>query len=155
MIKHLLSILLFTVCLSAEQTLSIIKPDAVKNQKIGEIETYLETAGLKIVAAKMTQLTPEQARAFYAEHSSRPFFKSVVEYMSSGPVLVQVLEAPDAIALNRKIMGATDPSKAAPGTIRADFGTSIEQNAVHGSDSPKSAKKEIAFFFTPKEIYSY
>ncbi len=155
MFKHLLSFILCSSCLLAEQTLSIIKPDAVKNQKIGEIETYLESAGLKIAAVKMTRLTPDQARSFYSELSSRPFFKSLVEYMTSGPILVQVLEAPDAIALNRKIMGATDPAKADPGTIRADFGTSIERNAIHGSDSEKSAQREISFFFSSEEIYSY
>lgn len=147
-------LLLLATTLSAEQTLSIIKPEAVENHQIGDIEAYLESAGLAITAAKLIHLTPAQARAFYAEHKDRPFFPDLITYMTSGPVLVQVLEAPDAIALNRRVMGATDPTKAAPGTIRADFGTSLQRNAVHGSDSPASASREISLFFTPEEIHS-
>lgn len=142
-----------TLC--AEQTLSIIKPDAVENNQIGDIEAYLESSGLHIVGAKLIKLSPEQAQAFYAVHKDRPFYNELVTYMTSGPVLVQVLEADDAVAINRKVMGATDPSKASPGTIRADFGTDIQRNAVHGSDSPENAKKEIAFFFESDEIHSH
>ncbi len=141
-----------TLC--AEQTLSIIKPDAVEQHHIGDIEAYLESAGLHIVAAKLIQLTPEQAKTFYEVHKDRPFYKDLVNFMTSGPVLVQVLEGEDAVAINRKVMGATDPAKASPGTIRADFGTSVQQNAVHGSDSPANAAKEISYFFKPEEIHS-
>ena len=136
-----------------ENTLSILKPDAIEENQIGAIEEYFETAGLKVVACKMTRLTPEQAKAFYAEHKDRPFFNDLIAYMTSGPVLVQVLQGEDAVASARQIMGPTDPKKAPPGTIRGDFGTSIEKNAIHGSDSLKSAEKEISFFFTPSEIY--
>lgn len=141
--------------LQIEQTLSILKPDAVEKNKMGEILEYLETAGLKVVAAKMVQLTPEQAKTFYAAHKDKAFFPDLIAYMTSGPVLIQVLEGEDAVAVNRQVMGATDPLKASPGTIRADFGTSIQQNAVHGSDSLESAQKEISFFFKPTEIYPH
>lgn len=150
----MLKYLLFAASLlTAEQTLSIIKPDAVENAQIGDIEAYFEASGLRIVAAKMTHLTREQAEAFYAVHKDRPFYKDLVNYMISGPVVVQVLEGEDAVAQNRKIMGATDPAKASPGTIRADFGTDLQRNAVHGSDSLENAKKEISFFFKSEEIY--
>ncbi|PIS02095.1 MAG: nucleoside-diphosphate kinase [Chlamydiae bacterium CG10_big_fil_rev_8_21_14_0_10_42_34] len=139
--------------LFAEQTFSIIKPDAVESNKIGDIESYLETSGLNIVAAKLIHLTPEQAQEFYAVHKDRPFYKDLVAYMTSGPVLVQVLEGEDAVALNRKVMGSTNPKEASAGTIRADFGTDIQRNAVHGSDSLENAKKEISFFFKPEEIH--
>lgn len=150
-------VLLFAAAatLGAEQTFSIIKPDAVENNQIGDIEAYLESAGLHIVASKMIQLTPEQASDFYSVHKDRPFYKDLVTYMTSGPVVVQVLEADDAVALNRKVMGATDPAKASAGTIRADFGTDVQRNAVHGSDSAENAKKEIAYFFSPEEIHSH
>lgn len=136
-----------------EQTLSIIKPDAVGQNMIGNIIEYFERDGLSVVAAKMMHLSEEQAKAFYAVHKERPFYKELVEFMVSGPVLVMVLEGENAITRNRQIMGATDPSKAAEGTIRADFATSVERNAVHGSDSPQTAKTEIAFFFKPNEIF--
>jgi nucleoside-diphosphate kinase len=140
--------------LFAEQTLSIIKPDAMEQNKSEEINAYLENSGLEIVASKTIQLTPEQAKEFYAIHKDRPFYQDLVKYMTSGPVLVQVLEGEDAVAMNRKVMGATDPSKASPGTIRADFGTSVQKNAVHGSDSIENAKKEISFFFQSEELVS-
>lgn len=140
---------------SKERTLSIIKPDAVGNLYIGEIYTRFANAGLKVVAAKMMHLTREQAEAFYAIHKERPFFKDLVSFMISGPVMVQVLEGENAVMSHRDLMGATDPSKAAPGTIRADFAKSIDENAVHGSDSLENAKQEIAFFFKPEEIVSY
>jgi nucleoside-diphosphate kinase len=152
MLKYLL---LLSTTLLAEQTFSIIKPDAVQNDQIGAIQSRLESAGLHITAAKLIHLTPAQAATFYATHSSRPFYPDLITYMTSGPVLVQILEAPDAVALNRRTMGATDPALAAPDTIRADFGTSIQHNAVHGSDSPSSAQKEIALFFTPSEIHPH
>lgn len=139
--------------LQIEHTLSIIKPEAVENNTVGEIIEYLENAGLKIVGSKMVRLTPEQAKAFYAAHKDKAFFPELVEYMSSGPVIVQVLEGEDAVAVNRQVMGATDPGKASPGTIRSDFGVDIQRNAVHGSDSLDNAKKEIGFFFTSDEIY--
>lgn len=138
-----------------ERTLSIIKPDAVAKQVIGEIITRFEKAGLKVVAAKMVHLSKNEAEQFYAVHKARPFFANLVSFMSSGPVLVQVLEGENAIALNRQIMGATNPKEAAPGTIRADFATSIDHNAVHGSDAPETAAQEIAFFFKPNEIMTY
>src|SRR5690606_241963 len=128
--------------MAIERTLSIIKPDAVAKNVIGKIYTRFEDAGLKIVAAKMQQLSREQAEGFYAEHKERPFFKDLVDFMTSGPVVVQVLEGEDAIAKNRELMGATNPKEAAPGTIRADFAESIDANAVHGSDSPASAERE-------------
>jgi nucleoside-diphosphate kinase len=137
-----------------ERTLSIIKPDAVERNVIGEIYTRFERAGLKIVAAKMTWLAHPDAEGFYAVHRERPFFKDLVEFMTSGPVMIQVLEGDDAIAKNRDLMGATDPKKAAPGTIRADFAQSIDANAVHGSDSPETAETEIEFFFPLQEIHS-
>jgi len=138
----------------AERTLSIIKPDAVAGGLVGEILRKFETAGLKIVAVKLVRLTPDQACAFYAVHKQRPFFASLTEYMSSGPILVSVLEGDGAIIKNREIMGATDPAKAAPGTIRREWGKDVEKNAVHGSDGPKTAASEIAFFFRPNEIHS-
>jgi nucleoside-diphosphate kinase len=138
-----------------EQTLSIVKPDAVRRHLIGEILRRFEAAGLKIVAGKFLRLTPERAEAFYAVHKARPFFASLCAYMSSGPIFVSVLEGDNAIAKNREIMGATDPAKAAIGTIRKDFGKDVEQNAVHGSDGPDTAAQEIAFFFKPDEIQPY
>ena len=137
-----------------ERTLSIIKPDAVARGLIGEILRRLESSGLKIVAAKLARLTREQARAFYAVHNERPFFASLTEYMSSGPILVSVLEGEGVIMKNREIMGATDPAKAAPGTIRREWGKDVEKNAVHGSDGRETAASEIAFFFKPQEIHS-
>lgn len=137
-----------------ERTLSIIKPDAVEKNQIGEIVEYFEEAGLHIVAAKLVQLTPEQAKAFYAVHKDKAFYNDLVAFMTSGPVLIQVLEGEDAVAVNRQVMGSTDPQKASPGTIRADFGTSVQRNAVHGSDSPENAQKEISFFFKADEIHS-
>lgn len=137
-----------------ERTLSIIKPDAVEKNIIGEIERRFEQGGLKIVAAKMLHLSKDQAEGFYAVHKERPFFRDLTTYMSSGPVVVQVLEGDDAIRKNRDIMGATNPKDAEPGTIRADFADSIEANAVHGSDAPETAKQEIEFFFQPDEIHS-
>jgi nucleoside-diphosphate kinase len=139
--------------MSVERTLSIVKPDAVGRGLIGEILKCFEAAGLKIVAAKLVHLSPERARAFYAVHQERPFFASLCAYMSSGRIFVSVLEGEAAIAKNREIMGATDPAKAAPGTIRKDWGKDVEQNAVHGSDGPDTAAMEIAFFFTPDEIF--
>jgi len=133
--------------MAIERTLSIIKPDAVGKNVIGEIYTRFEKAGLRIVAARMLHLTAEQAGAFYAVHKERPFYKDLVSFMTSGPVMVQVLEGENAIAKNREVMGATDPAKAAPGTIRADFAKTVDENAVHGSDGPDTAKVEIAFFF--------
>ena len=135
-----------------ERTLSIIKPDAVANNFIGEIYSRFEGAGLQIIAAKMMHLSEEQAMEFYAIHKEQPFFGELVYFMSSGPVIVQVLEGIDAIARNRQIMGATDPTQAEPGTIRHDFASSIDQNAVHGSDSAETAEAEIAFFFDESEI---
>ncbi len=133
--------------MAIERTLSIIKPDAVGKNVIGEIYTRFEKAGLRIVAARMLHLTKEQAGAFYAVHKERPFYADLVAFMTSGPVVVQVLEGEGAIARNREVMGATDPAKAAPGTIRADFARTVDENAVHGSDGPETAKAEIAFFF--------
>ncbi|WP_369602447.1 nucleoside-diphosphate kinase [Hahella sp. SMD15-11] len=138
--------------MAVERTLSIIKPDAVAKNVIGEIYSRFEKAGLRIVAAKMLHLTQEQAEGFYAEHKERPFFADLVAFMTSGPVMVQVLEGEDAIAKNRELMGATNPKEAAPGTIRADFAESIDANAVHGSDSPASAEREVAYFFKDSEI---
>lgn len=135
-----------------ERTLSIIKPDAVAKNVIGEIYSRFEKGGLRIVAAKMLHLTPEQAEGFYAVHRERPFFKDLVQFMLSGPVMVQVLEGEDAIRRHRDIMGATNPAEAAPGTIRADFATSIDENAVHGSDGPETAQTEIAFFFDDADL---
>lgn len=137
-----------------ERTLSIIKPDAVKNNHIGDILARFEKAGLKIVAARMKRLTQEEAKAFYAIHAHRPFFLELVSFMTSGPVLILVLEGNNAVAKNRELMGATNPKEAAPGTIRADFATSIDANAVHGSDSLENAKTEVSFFFGLNEIYA-
>ncbi len=139
--------------MSVERTLSIIKPDAVSRGLIGEIVKRFESAGLKIAAGKLLRLTPERARAFYAIHKERPFYTSLCAYMSSGPIFVSVLEGEGAIMRNREIMGATDPAKAAPGTIRRDWGKDVEQNAVHGSDGSETAASEIAFFFKPDEIF--
>jgi nucleoside-diphosphate kinase len=139
--------------MSVERTLSIIKPDAMGRNLIGEILKRFEAAGLKIVAGKLVRLTPERAQAFYAVHKERPFFEGLCAYMSSGPIFVSVLEGEGAIMKNREIMGATDPAKAVPGTIRKDFGKDVEQNAVHGSDGAKTAATEIAFFFRPNEIH--
>ena len=133
--------------MAIEQTFSIIKPDAVAKNIIGEIYSRFEKGGLRIVAAKMLHLTREQAEGFYAVHKERPFYKDLVEFMTSGPVMVQVLEGEDAIMKNRELMGATNPQDADPGTIRADFATTVDENAVHGSDAPDTAKQEIAFFF--------
>ena len=138
--------------MAVEFTLSIIKPDAVQKSVIGEIYTRFEKAGLNIVAAKMQQLTREQAEGFYAVHKARPFFNDLVSFMISGPVMIQVLHGENAIAKNRELMGATNPKEAAPGTIRADFADSIDANAVHGSDSAETAAQEVAFFFEPHEI---
>jgi nucleoside-diphosphate kinase len=138
--------------MALSRTLSIIKPDATRRNLTGAINAVLEEAGLRIVAQKRLRLTREQAEAFYAVHKARPFFNDLVSFMISGPVVVQVLEAEDAVARNRAVMGATDPAKAAPGTIRALFAESIEANSVHGSDSPENAAGEISFFFTPTEI---
>ena len=137
-----------------EKTLSIIKPDTVAKRLIGEINRRFEKAGLRIVASKMTHLTKEQAEGFYAVHKARPFFNGLVSFMSSGPVLIQVLEGENAIAKNRDLMGATDPRKADQGTIRADFAESIEANAVHGSDGSDTAKFEIAYFFPASQVFS-
>lgn len=139
--------------MTIERTLSIIKPDAIAKNIIGEIISRFERANLKVIAAKMMHLTQAQAEAFYAVHKSRPFFNGLVKFMISGPVLVQVLEGENAILKNREIMGATNPSEAAKGTIRADFSDSIDENSVHGSDSNETAKAEIAFFFTPQELH--
>jgi nucleoside-diphosphate kinase len=136
-----------------ERTLSLIKPDAVRKNAIGAITQMLEAGGLKIVAARMLRLSRAQAEGFYAVHRERPFFSSLCEFMTSGPILALVLEGQNAIAKNREIMGVTDSSKAAPGTIRARFGTSIEQNAVHGSDAPETARTEIGYFFAPCELF--
>jgi nucleoside-diphosphate kinase len=137
-----------------ERTLSIIKPDAVAKNVIGQIYSRFEGAGLKIIAARMTQLSRGEAEAFYAVHKARPFFKDLVDFMVSGPVMIQVLEGENAIARNRDLMGATDPKKAAAGSIRADFADSIDANAVHGSDGPDTARAEVAFFFPGMNIYS-
>ena len=140
--------------MAAERTLSIIKPDAVAKNLIGEILTRFEHSGLQIIAARMLQLSQQDAEGFYAVHRARPFFKDLVDFMTSGPVMVQVLEGRDAIQTNRDLMGATDPKKAAKGTIRADFAQSIDANAVHGSDGPDTAQLEIAYFFPTLNIYS-
>jgi nucleoside-diphosphate kinase len=137
-----------------ERTLSIIKPDAVKKNVIGQILARFEAAGLRVIAARMMFLSRAEAEGFYAVHRGRPFFNDLVEFMTSGPVLVQVLEGENAIATNRELMGATDPKKAAKGTIRADFADSIDANAVHGSDGPDTARTEIAYFFPASEVFS-
>src|SRR5437870_7617898 len=140
--------------MALERTLSIIKPDAVKKNVIGQILARFEKAGLRIVAARMKHLSRDEAEGFYAVHRERPFFRDLVEFMISGPVLIQVLEGENAIAKNRELMGATDPKKADKGTIRADFADSIDANAVHGSDAPETAAVEIAFFFPGMNVYS-
>jgi nucleoside-diphosphate kinase len=140
--------------MAVERTLSIIKPDAVKKNVIGNILARFEKAGLRVVAARMVHLSRAEAEGFYAVHKARPFFGALVDFMISGPVLVQVLEGDNAIAKNRDLMGATDPKKAAKGTIRADFADSIDANAVHGSDGPDTAKTEIAYFFKPNQVYA-
>lgn len=138
--------------MAVERTLSIIKPDAVGKNHIGEIISRFEKAGLKVVAAKMMHLSKEKAEGFYAVHKERPFFADLVKFMITGPVLVQVLEGEGAILKNREVMGATNPAEAAPGTIRADFANSIDENAVHGSDAPETAAQEIEFFFNSDEV---
>lgn len=138
--------------MAIERTLSIIKPDAVGQNRLGEINARFENAGLRIIAAKMLHLNRAQAEAFYDVHRERPFFPDLVEFMISGPILVQVLEGEGAIARNREVMGATNPKEAEPGTIRADFATTIDENAVHGSDAPETAAREIAFFFSELEL---
>ncbi|OIN94449.1 MAG: nucleoside-diphosphate kinase [Comamonadaceae bacterium CG1_02_60_18] len=140
--------------MTTERTLSIIKPDAVAKNVIGQIYARFEAAGLKIAAAKMAHLSRREAEAFYAVHQGRPFFKDLVEFMISGPVMIQVLEGDNAIQKNRDLMGATDPKKAAPGTIRADFADSIDANAVHGSDAPETAAVEVSFFFPGMGVFS-
>ena len=137
-----------------ERTLSIIKPDAVSKNVIGKIYDRFETAGLRIVAAKRLQLNDESAGGFYAEHKGKGFYEDLIKFMTSGPVMVQVLEGKNAIGLNRELMGATNPNEAAPGSIRADFANSIDANAVHGSDSPASAEREISYFFNEDELCS-
>ena len=139
--------------MAAERTLSIIKPDAVAQNAIGQIYSRFEKAGLKVVAARMTHLSQAEAEGFYAVHRGRPFFRDLVAFMTSGPVMIQVLEGEGAIAKNRDLMGATDPKKAAPGTIRADFAQSIDANAVHGSDAPETAAVEIAYFFPASQVH--
>ncbi|GAB0056604.1 Nucleoside diphosphate kinase [Candidatus Magnetaquicoccaceae bacterium FCR-1] len=138
--------------MAIQRTLSMIKPDAVAKNVIGAIYSRFEAAGLRIVASKMLHLSPAQAGAFYGVHKGKPFYDDLVRYMSSGPIMAQILEGEEAIAKNREVMGATNPAKAAPGTIRADFAESIEANAVHGSDAPETAAQEIAFFFGQMEI---
>ena len=138
--------------MAVERTLSIIKPDAVAKNVIGEIYSRFEKAGLRVIASRMKHLSQKEAEGFYAVHSERPFFKDLVSFMISGPVVVSVLEGENAVAAHREIMGATDPKKAAPGTIRADFASSIDENAVHGSDSLDNAKNEISYFFRTIEL---
>jgi nucleoside-diphosphate kinase len=138
--------------MAVERTFSIIKPDAVAKNVIGEVVSRFEKNGLRIVASKMLQLTKEQAEGFYAVHKERPFFNDLVSFMISGPVVVQVLEGENAVLQNRELMGATNPAEAAPGTIRADFAESIDENAVHGSDASETAKQEIAYFFSEDEL---
>jgi nucleoside-diphosphate kinase len=140
--------------MAVERTLSIIKPDAVKKNVIGQILARFEAGGLRVIAARMMHLSRAEAEGFYAVHRQRPFFRDLVEFMTSGPVLVQVLEGESAIARNRELMGATDPKKAAKGTIRADFADSIDANAVHGSDAPDTARVEVAYFFPACEVFS-
>ena len=138
--------------MASELTFSIIKPDAVRKNKIGEILARFESAGLKIVAARLEHLSSEKAQGFYAEHQGKPFFEDLIKFMTSGPCLLQVLEGENAVNLNRELMGATNPQEAIEGTIRRDFAESIDANAVHGSDSPASAKREIEFFFQTQQI---
>jgi len=140
--------------MALERTFSIVKPDGVARNLIGQVLSRFEKAGLRVVAARMQHLSQRDAEGFYAVHAARPFFKDLVKYMTSGPVLLQVLEGENAIAKNREIMGATDPKKAAPGTIRKDFADSIDANAVHGSDAPETAAVEIAYFFPSHQVYS-
>jgi len=140
--------------MAVERTLSIIKPDAVARNVVGEIYSRFEKAGLKVIAAKMARLSRSDAEGFYAVHKGRPFFNDLVEFMISGPVMIQVLEGENAIQKNRDLMGATDPKKAAAGTIRADFAQSIDANAVHGSDAVETAKQEVAYFFPEHQVYS-
>ncbi len=141
--------------MAIEKTLSIIKPDAVQKKLIGKIYSRFEDGGLRVVATKMLHLNDEMAGGFYAEHKGRPFYEALIGFMTSGPILVQVLEGEDAVALNRKLMGATYPREAEAGTIRADFASSIDANAVHGSDSIESAQREIYYFFEDREICSF
>ena len=141
--------------MAIEKTLSIIKPDAVQKKLIGKIYSRFEDGGLRVVATKMLHLDEEKAGGFYAEHEGRPFYEALIGFMTSGPISVQVLEGEDAVALNRKLMGATDPREAEAGTIRADFASSIDANAVHGSDSIESAQREISYFFEEREICSF
>jgi nucleoside-diphosphate kinase len=140
--------------MAVERTLSIIKPDAVAKNVIGQIYARFESAGLKVIAARMAHLSRAEAEAFYGVHRERPFFGELVAFMVSGPVMIQVLEGENAIQKNRDLMGATDPKKAAPGTIRADFADSIDANAVHGSDGPETARNEVAFFFAGMNLHS-
>lgn len=140
--------------MAVERTLSIIKPDAVAKNVVGQILARFESAGLKVIGAKMMSLSKEQAEGFYAVHRERPFFGELVKFMTSGPVMIQALEGENAIQKNRDLMGATDPKKAAPGTIRADFASSIDANAVHGSDGPQTAANEIAYFFSALDLHS-
>ena len=140
--------------MAVQRTLSIIKPDAVAKNVIGQIYARFESAGLKVIAARMTHLSRQDAEGFYAVHKGRPFFNDLVSFMISGPVMIQVLEGDDAVVKNRDLMGATDPKKAAKGTIRADFAQSIDANAVHGSDAPETAAAEIAYFFPASQVYS-
>src|SRR5712671_5643989 len=140
--------------MAVERTLSIVKPDAVAKNVIGQIYSRFEAAGLRVIAARMFHLSQAEAQQFYAVHKDRPFFKDLVKFMVSGPIMVQVLEGENAIVRNRELMGATDPKKARKGTIRADFADSIDANAVHGSDGPETARSEIAYFFPVSEIYS-
>ena len=140
--------------MAIERTLSIIKPDAVAKNVVGQIYARFEASGLKIVAARMAHLSRREAEQFYAVHKERPFFKDLVEFMISGPVMIQVLEGDNAVAANRDLMGATNPKDAAPGTIRADFADSIDANAVHGSDAPETAQQEVAFFFPGMSVFS-
>ncbi len=140
--------------MAVERTFSIIKPNAVSKNAVGAVIQRFESKGLRLVGAKFLKLGKEKAEGFYIEHKDRPFFQSLIHFMTSGPVLLMVLEGENAVAANRQIMGATDPAKAEAGTIRKDFGDSIEANAVHGSDSPNSAKREISYFFDPSEIFS-
>jgi nucleoside-diphosphate kinase len=140
--------------MAIERTLSIVKPDAVARNLIGRIYERFETAGLRVIAARMVHLSRAQAEGFYAVHAGKPFFAPLVEFMTSGPVMIQVLEGEGAVLKNRELMGATDPKKAAAGSLRADFASSIEHNAVHGSDSPENAAIEIAYFFPESEIFS-
>jgi nucleoside-diphosphate kinase len=144
----------WSIRMAVQRTFSIIKPDAVAKNVVGKIISRFESNGLKVVASKMKHLSRQEAEGFYGVHRERPFFKDLVDFMVSGPVVLQVLEGEDAIAKNRELMGATDPKKAAPGTIRADFAESIDANAVHGSDAPETAAIEIAYFFPACEVYS-